>query len=119
MFRKFREDDTTKLKNIWQIIRTRINERRIFPERLAMLTLYPIKLIQRGLEGEAAPITLTFLQKCVAVLNLTSGRNESYEKATATLTWDECIDLLKPSSAMPSGEGNFWERENVGWGSDE
>lgn len=112
MIRKPIEYDPAELKNIWQMIRWRMNERQVGPHQLAEFAEYPIGRIQSGLKGEAAEITDTFLQHCAELFGLTSARNESSEKASATLTRQECIDLLKPPPAMPPLKANFWENDD-------
>lgn len=116
MIQQFREDDPDKLRNIWQILCYRMNIHQKTPQRLSELTGYPVIHIKKGIKGEAAPITDVFLQKCVTAFSLASGRGGSGEQVSITLTREECINLLKPPSAMPPTQGNFWEKGNVDWG---
>jgi hypothetical protein len=102
-----REDN--EIKNIWQAICARMNERRMAPKQVAYKTGYPLKYIERGIVGEPAPITLDFLQDFVTVLGLTSGRTKHYEDTAEILSWEDCVALIKPQPAMPPRQGNFWE----------
>jgi len=100
-----------EIKNIWQAIRWRLNERRLTPTGLAYQTGYSKKHIERGIRGEAAPITIDFLRDCVMAFGLPlSGRTKCYEeKMVDNLSWDECVRLIKPPPAMPPRQGNFWD----------
>ena len=101
-----------EIKNIWQAIRSRMNEYKITPAKLAYETGYKREHIERGINGEIIPITLEFLRDCVTVFGLTSSRAKHYEDTADILSSEECISLLKPRPAMPPKQGNFWERDD-------
>jgi hypothetical protein len=98
-------------KKVWQLIRFRMNERRITPKILAERTLYSQEHIERGIGGEAIPITTGFLCACIMSFNLTSGRTKYYEETVETLPYNELIALLAPPPVMPPRQGNFWDSE--------
>jgi len=102
-----REDDETK--DIWQAICWRMNERRVIPKQVAYHTGYPLKFIEKGIAGEPAQITLAFLQDFVTALGLTSGRTKHYEDTAEILSWEDCVEAIKPTPAVPPRQGNFWE----------
>ena len=103
------QDQINAIRDIWQAIRFRMNERRITPTDLALRTGYQREHIENGIRGEIIPVTLNFLRGCVAVFGLTSARAEPYENTAELLSLGECVSLLKPTPAMPPREGNFWE----------
>ena len=103
------QDQINAIKDIWQAIRFRMNERRIIPSDLAHRTGYRREHIERGIKGEIIPVTLDFLRDCVTVFGLTSGRAKYYEDTAEILLIGECVSLLKPPPAMPPRQGNFWE----------
>jgi len=103
------QDQINAIKNIWQAILFRMNERRITPSDLADRTGYRRELIERGIKGEIIPVTLDFLRDCVTVFGLTSGRAKYYEDTAEILSIGECVSLIKPPPAMSPKQGNFWE----------
>lgn len=103
------QDDINERKDIWQTIRWRMNERRFTPKDLANRTQYSQDLIERGIRGEPIPITPPFLLDCVTAFGLTSGRTKYYEETADDLSYNECVELLKPPPAMPPRQSNFWE----------
>ena len=100
------QDDINERKDIWQAIRWRMNERRITPQELARRARYSQDLIERGISGEPVPIRHA-LRNFVEAFGLRSGR--FYEETVDSLPDDECKKLLKPQSAMPPRQGNFWD----------
>ena len=106
---RLEQDSRTESKNIWQMIRLRMNERHITPNELAFRTRRSKDIINKGLEGYPVEITLDFLRDCVMALNLTSGRTRFYEETEEDLSWQGCVDLLMPPPAMPPKQGNFWD----------
>jgi len=105
----YNQDQVNDIKNIWQAIRWRLNERRLTPLKLAFQTEYSKKDIERGIRGEPVEITVDFLRDCVLAFGLTSGRTKHYEETADDLPWDECVRLIKPPPAMPPRQGNFWD----------
>ncbi|MBI4285206.1 MAG: hypothetical protein HY670_04800 [Chloroflexi bacterium] len=103
------QERINRIRDIWQYILDRMRERRITPERLSSLTGYPVDRIRRGIKGEPVEITDDFLRECVMAFGLTSGRTRSYEETVDTLSFDECVNMLKPPPAMPPRQGNFWD----------
>ncbi len=100
-----------KLLDIWPAIVLRMNERRITPELLAYKTGYSLKRIREGIAGTPAQITEDFLRKCVIAFGLLDGR-KSDGKGADTLSFDECVKLIKPTPAMPPRKGNFWDYDD-------
>lgn len=100
-------NDLNENKNMWQAIRYRMNERKIAPYELAKRTGYSINLIIKGTKGEAALLTEEFVRNCISVFQLTNSRTD--DGSGGILSLDECLGLLKPKPAMPSGDGNFWD----------
>jgi hypothetical protein len=100
--------------SIWKIILMNMNIHRITPRQLAQRTEYSIFFIFKGVKGETALITDEFLRKCVEVFGSANGRIDPYNpiNPSSHLTRQECIDVLRPPSAMPTGEKNFWENDN-------
>jgi len=109
MIRRPSEDDINEIKDIWQAIRWRMNERRITPQKLASRARYSQDLIERGISGEPVPIRHA-LRSFVEAFGLRSGR--FYEETVDSLTDDKCKELLKPPSAMPPRQGNFWDYDD-------
>lgn len=105
----FDQDQSSEIKNIWQAICLRMNERRLTPADLAYKTGYSKNHIERGIEGEPIPITDDFIHKCVMAFGLTSGRARYYEETVDILSYDECVKLIKPAPSMPHRQGNFWD----------
>jgi len=103
------QDDINERKGIWQAICWRMNVHKVPPKELAHQTPYSQDLIERGIGGEAVPITLDFLRDCVKAFGLASGRAKNHEKPTDILSYGKCVELLKPSPAMPPRQGNFWD----------
>ena len=97
------------IKSVWQIICWRMNVHRVSPEKLAGHPAYSQDLIRRGIAGELVPIMPGFLPYCVRIFGLGEGRAEVLKGATGVLTDDVCIEILKPPSAMPPRQGNFWD----------
>jgi hypothetical protein len=106
MIRRPTEDDINERKDIWKAIRWRMNERRITPQELARRARYSQDLIERGISGEPVPIRHA-LRSFVEAFGLREGR--FYEETADSLTDDVCKKLLKPPSAMPPRQGNFWD----------
>ena len=105
------QDEINHRKDVWQLICWRMNVHRINPEELSDQTPYSKDLIEKGTGGEPIPLTLDFLRACVRAFNLigiTSGRGNAGGPLD-TISYDECINLLKPPSAMPPRQGNFWD----------
>jgi len=98
-----------EIKDIWQAIIWRMNERKILPAMLASETGYPLDYIIRGIAGQPVEVELSFLRGCVRVFRLMSGQTKIYEEAINTLSYDECIKLIKPPPEMPPRQGNFWD----------
>ena len=107
MIREPSQDDINERKDIWQSIRWRMNERRITPKALASRTRFSEALIERGINGEPVPIRHA-LRNFVEAFGL-NRRARFYEDTSDILSDDECIEYLKPPSAMPPRQGNFWE----------
>jgi hypothetical protein len=103
------KERVSQIKNVWQSIRWRMNERRLTPLELHYKTGYSVEHIERGTAGDLIPITSDFLRNCVVVFGLISGRTKYYEETVDILTYEECVDLLKPPPAMPPRQGNFWD----------
>ena len=106
---KLNQEEINRKKDIWQIIRWRMNAHRITPEELAKRTHFSKELIERGINGEPMPITSPFLHDCVNAFGLTSARAKFFEETVDELSDEACIKLLKPEPAMPPRQGNFWE----------
>ena len=102
------QDDIKEIKNIWQMIRWRMNERRILPQELARRTGFSQQHIERGIKGEPVPIRHA-LPYFIKAFGITSARQKGPEDTVDILTYDECIKLLKPPPAMPPYQGNFWD----------
>ena len=96
-------------KDVWQVIKWRMNVHRITPKELAYKTPYSQDLIEKGISGESVPITSPFLQACVMAFGLTSSRTRYYEETIETLPDDELERLIKPLPAMLPHQGNFWD----------
>lgn len=109
MIRRPTEDDINERKDIWQAIRWRMHERRITPQELASRARYSQDLIERGISGEPVPIRHA-LRSFVEAFGLRSGR--FYEETVDSLTDDVLKGLLKPPSAMPHRQGNFWDYDD-------
>lgn len=107
------ESEINELKNIWQIIIWRMDVHKITPQRLAILTEYSLNFILKGIKGEAALITDTFLRNCVTVFGVTNSRTDLKKNMNVNhqLSREECIDLLKPPPAMPPNKKHFWEND--------
>ena len=105
----FNQEQSDEITSIWEAIRSRMNERKVDPESLAQGTRYSLHNIEEGLKGEVVPLTLGFLRDCVRVLRLASGRIKYFEETEDILSYDECVDLLKPKPMMPPHQSNFWE----------
>jgi hypothetical protein len=105
--------DANEAKNIWQMIIWRMRAHRISPQQLASRTGYSINLILRGIKGEATIVTDEFLRNCLRVFGLTSGRINPKNPVDINnqMSREECIQLLSPPPAMPTGEKRFWEYE--------
>ena len=107
-FTRYRDED------VWQYIRDRMNEHRIDPKRLAKKAGRPYnpELIQLGIQGRKVPIhkelLLAIVRFCKPQLERRAG-NESWEDELKRQGNDELVDLIKPPSAMPPKQGNFWE----------
>ncbi len=118
MMEEHRETNEKDFKSDWQALRQRMNMHRITPKKIAYLTKYPIDRIMKGTSGELIPITTSFLNRCVRVFGLVDSRAQlnakaqSYEDTDESLSYDECMRLIKPPPAMPPLQGNFWERED-------
>jgi hypothetical protein len=115
MFLKPIQFDANEAKSVWQIIIWNLNVHRITPQQLAQYTGYSINLIMRGIKGEAALVTDGFLRNCVAVFGKTSGRIDPHNPLNINdqMTREECIRLLSPPPAMPTGQKNFWEGDSA------
>jgi hypothetical protein len=100
-----------EIKNIWQTILYRMRERYISPIKLANQTGQSRDFIERGIKGEPERLELRFLQNCVRTLiyNPISGRTNEYDKVITSLSFQDCVRLLKPSPQMPPRSGNPWE----------
>ena len=108
------ETDEKNLKSDWQAILWRMKAHRIAPASLAYLTKYPEDSIRKGISGELIPITLPFLHGCVRAFELVNARKagaQLYADPVESMSYDECIRLIKPAPAMPPRQGNFWEVE--------
>ncbi len=105
------EDQSNKYKNTWQAILNCMRERKITPAKLSQRTGYTRGYIERGISGESVEISLDFLHRCVGamIINPVSGRASDYEKTISTLSYNDCVKLLKPPPAMPPRQGNFWD----------
>ena len=102
-------DEINRRKDVWQSIKWRMNVHHINPKVLAYRTPYSQDLIEKGINGEPVPITSDFLRACAMAFGLTSGRTKYYEETVEILSDDELEALLKPQSAMPPRQGNFWD----------
>ena len=96
-----------EMLSIWQNLLWRANHHLVTPEMLSKNTRnYSKQTIERGFKGDHVVITLDFLNDCVTAFGLASGRTRNTNN---NLSWEVCIDLLKPLAAMPPRQGNFWE----------
>jgi hypothetical protein len=99
-------------RSVWEMIKWRMNERRVDPETLASKTCYSKSKIGRGLSGEPVEISLPFLHDCAIAFDLVSARaelNTRNVRIDTILSYEYYIELIKPPSAMPPRQGNFWE----------
>jgi len=103
------QDEINHRKDVWQVIKWRMNVHGVNPKKLAYLTPYSQDLIEKGINGESVPITSDFLRTCVMVFGLTSGRSKYYEETVEMLSDEQIEALLRPSPAMPPRQSNFWE----------
>jgi hypothetical protein len=88
-----------------------MNERRITPQRLAKAIGFSRTDVERGLKGEPVPIRHA-LPTVIVALGLIDAREKGPENIADVLTYDKCLELLKPPPAMPPRQGNFWEYED-------
>ncbi len=107
-----KQDEDNEIRNIWPAICFRMNERKLTPRGLASRTKKSKSDIERGIAGEPVPIDLGFLRDCVLAFGLPMGRAENYEETVKSLTWDECMGLIKPPPAMPPRQDNFWDYDD-------
>ncbi len=109
------ETDEKNFKSDWQAILWCMKAHRIDPARLAYLTKYPESNIRKGISGELIPIMLPFLHRCIRAFQLVNARNtgaQLYEDPVESMSYEECMRLIKPPPAMPPPQGNFWEIED-------
>jgi hypothetical protein len=105
-----------KFKDDWLAIGWCMQEQRIDPARVSYLTNFPEQNIKRGINGEPIPIPLMFLKRFIKTLGLVSTRSgnirsQSCEDPLDSMSYDECMKLIKPPPAMPPRQGYFWETE--------
>ena len=106
---------TAVIRDIWRMIWRQMDERAIDPVQLAAATPYSLEHIERGIAGEVIPVTLPFLRACVVALGIVeSGRThvrDRYTKREDSLSYDECLELLASSRAIPPRQRHFgdWE----------
>jgi hypothetical protein len=105
------EEDLNHRREMWQVIRWRMNAHRIDPEKLAKLTSYSKYSIERGIEGEPEPITFPFLCGCVKAFGIPSGRGKYFGDLLENRTIPELEDMLRPPPAMPPSQNDFWKRQ--------
>ena len=106
------QDQVNEIKNIWQTICYRMNERRLSPADLATRTRYSKQHIERGISGEVIPITFDFLRDCFVAFNLKSARAKYYEDTEEILSFQEYVEHLKPKPSMLPRQGNFWDNDD-------
>jgi hypothetical protein len=74
---------------------------------LAYLTKRSENYIKKVIACEPVEIRLDFLQSCITAFNRRSNRIKSFEETDDILSWDECVDLLKPPLPTPPRQANF------------
>jgi len=104
-----KQDHINKIKNTWQGIGFRMNERGIGLQALANATGYSRDRIERGLRGGTEPLSSDFLHACVNVFGLKSARAKFFEETDDILPDDESMELLGPPPAKPPRQGNLWD----------
>ena len=110
MLKESSDADKNQVKSDWQAIRNRMNERRIDPTKLARLAGYSEIEIRKGIGGDPIPITASFLRNAVRAFSLVSARAKSLgEDPLNYLSYEDCMELIRPRPAMPTGERDFWE----------
>ena len=108
---KLSEEDISEIKNIWQAIRFRMNERWIKPDELSRKVGLSPEIIKRGVHGE--PIGIRhILPKFVFGLGLMEIERRGGQGLDDNPSYEECKKLLMPPPAMPPFPGDFWEKQN-------
>ena len=96
----FKNKRISDIKNIWQSLLWHKRERNLGTLQISRATGYRIDHIERGLAGEE-PVTYDFLRRLAIYLGLVQGHKEHYEDTYDRLTYDQCVELLKPPEEPP------------------
>ena len=105
----FKDKRISDIKNIWQSLLWHKRECNLGTLQISRATGYRIDHIERGLAGEDIPVTYAFLRRLAIYLGLAQGREEHYEDTYDRLTYDQCVELLKPPEEPPQ-QGGLWDK---------
>jgi hypothetical protein len=110
MRNKLSQSRINHTRDLWKAIEWQMNVHRIDPEQLADKTPYSKDLIERGIRGEHVPMTSDFKRACVRAFGSVNARATSFGRPIGNMSDEGLDEILKPESAMPPRQGNFWEQ---------